>query len=130
MSAINKTPPLDTGTKLALQRTHLAYERTLMAWVRTATSLITFGFTIYKFFEFLTEAGHVHIAGWLGPRHFAVGMIALGIIALQIATVQHRHDMAILRAEYGSIPPSLAAKLAAVVSVSGGVVLLLALFRQ
>ena len=43
---------MDTGTKLAVDRTRLAYERTLMAWVRTATSLISFGFTIYKFFEF------------------------------------------------------------------------------
>ena len=26
-----------------------------MAWVRTATSLISFGFTIFKFFQFLRE---------------------------------------------------------------------------
>src|SRR3989337_955177 len=41
-----------TTTKLAYERTNLAHERTLMSWVRTATSLITFGFTIYKFFQF------------------------------------------------------------------------------
>ena len=29
----------------------VALDRTLMAWVRTATSLISFGFTIYKFFS-------------------------------------------------------------------------------
>jgi putative membrane protein len=40
---------------LAVDRTWLAHERTLMAWVRTATSMISFGFTIYKFFQF--EAG-------------------------------------------------------------------------
>ncbi len=44
-----------TSTELAWARTNLAYERTLMAWVRTATSLITFGFAVYKFFQF--EAG-------------------------------------------------------------------------
>ncbi len=44
-------PAVDTGTRLAIDRTRLAYERTMMAWVRTATSLISFGFTIYKFFE-------------------------------------------------------------------------------
>ena len=43
---------IDTGTRLAVERTRLAYERTLMAWVRTATSLISFGFTVYKFFQF------------------------------------------------------------------------------
>ena len=57
---------LDTGTRLALDRTHLAHERTLMAWVRTATSLISFGFTIYKFFSF--EAGKNLPAAGLLPR--------------------------------------------------------------
>jgi len=130
MAAVNKTLNLDARTKLALDRTRLAHERTLMAWVRTAMSLISFGFTIYKFFEYLSEADHVHLTGKLGPRQFAVGMIALGLISLQFATFQHRHDLAILQAEYGSSPPSLAAKLAAVVSISGAVVLLLTLFRQ
>ena len=41
----------DTATELAFDRTRAAYERTMMAWIRTATSLITFGFTIYKFFQ-------------------------------------------------------------------------------
>ncbi len=43
---------MDAGTRLALDRTALAHERTLMAWVQTAVSLISFGFTIYKFFHF------------------------------------------------------------------------------
>ena len=47
----NSVPSLDTGTKLALDRTWLAHERTMLAWVRTAASLISFGFTIYKFFQ-------------------------------------------------------------------------------
>jgi putative membrane protein len=42
---------LDINTQLSIERTMLAHERTLMAWVRTATSLISFGFTIYKFFH-------------------------------------------------------------------------------
>ena len=46
---------LPAATRLAVDRTRLAYERTLMAWTRTATSLISFGFTIYKFFEYLRE---------------------------------------------------------------------------
>ena len=51
------TADLPNATQLAVERTRLAYERTLMAWVRTATSLISFGFTIYKFFQFLREEG-------------------------------------------------------------------------
>ena len=42
---------LDTATELAFDRTRAAYERTMMAWIRPATWLITFGFTIYKFFQ-------------------------------------------------------------------------------
>src|SRR5712675_638356 len=42
-------------TDLALQRTIIAAERTLMAWIRTALSMIGFGFSIYKFFQYLPE---------------------------------------------------------------------------
>ncbi len=42
---------MDVSTRLSYERTFLAHERTLMAWVRTSSSLITFGFSIYKFFE-------------------------------------------------------------------------------
>ena len=59
-----------------------------MAWVRTATSLISFGFTIYKFFQYLREkepgfAGD----GLLGPRGFALMMIGIGLTALAVATI-------------------------------------------
>ena len=37
---------LDTGTRLAFERTFLAHERTQMAWLRTGLSLISFGFAI------------------------------------------------------------------------------------
>jgi Domain of unknown function (DUF202) len=47
---------LDSGTRLAMDRTRLAYERTMMAWIRTAASLISFGFTIYKFFQLEIKA--------------------------------------------------------------------------
>jgi uncharacterized membrane protein YidH (DUF202 family) len=41
----------DVSTRFFFERTLFSHERTLMSWVRTATSLITFGFTIYKFFQ-------------------------------------------------------------------------------
>ena len=43
-------------TNLAYERTALANDRTLMAWIRTSTSLISFGFTIYKFFQEFRKA--------------------------------------------------------------------------
>ena len=41
----------DLATRLDLERTHIAYEQSMMTWIRTAITLITFGFTIYKFFQ-------------------------------------------------------------------------------
>ena len=95
----------DLSTKLAIERTRLAHERTLMAWVRTATSLISFGFTIYKFFEYLRESQSAPTSGALGPREFAVLMIGIGITAMILATIGHRRSMRALRAEYGALIP-------------------------
>ena len=91
---------IDTGTRLAVDRTRLAYERTLMAWVRTAVSMITFGFTIYKFFDFELANRPVPRSSVLGPHEFALVMIAIGLVALLLSTAQHRQSMRALRVEY------------------------------
>ena len=90
--------PKDRGTVLAEQRTDLAMrrsimasERTLMAWIRTALSMIGFGFTIYKFFQYLPEdiaAGKV--ARPQTPRNLGLSLIALGTLGLAAAAWQHR----------------------------------------
>ncbi len=48
---VQSAPGPDVATTLAFECTHVAYERIMLGWVRTATLLITFGFTIYKFFQ-------------------------------------------------------------------------------
>ena len=98
------TLPSDVGTKLAIDRTRLAYERTMMAWVRTATSLISFGFTIYKFFEFEITRNAAPPSRVIGPRGFALTMIGIGLVALVLATIQQRQAMGALRASYGPQP--------------------------
>jgi putative membrane protein len=103
-----------------------------MAWVRTATSLISFGFTIYKFFQYLNE-GKPSVEGrLLGPREFALLMIVIGLTALAIATVEHRRSMQRLRAEYetGSVPRSLAAFVAALIALLGVLGLVTVLLHQ
>lgn len=59
---------LPSSTQLAVERTRLAHERTLMAWVRTAASLISFGFTIYKFFQYMRGNRPDVVDGAIGPR--------------------------------------------------------------
>jgi len=110
---------LDLSTKLAIERTRVAYERTTMAWIRTATSLITFGFTIYKFFQFerdqMPEAKH----RWLGPRHYALLMVGAGLLALLFGSMEHRRNMRALRAEWPEMLRSQTGVLAALMAVLG-----------
>lgn len=93
-----QTMSKDRGTVLAEQRTDLAFERTiiasertLMAWIRTALSMIGFGFTIYKFFQYQAEeiaAGNIRRPQ--APRNLGLSLIALGTLALSAAAWQHR----------------------------------------
>lgn len=122
-------PALDSGTRLALDRTRLAYERTMMAWVRTATSLISFGFTIYKFFQFRIEQGAVPPDRLLGPREFGGLMVSIGLLALILATLEHRRNMVSLRADYGPVPHSIAATIGLLIAALGVVALAGVLFR-
>jgi putative membrane protein len=102
-----------------------------MAWIRTAASLISFGFTIYKFFQFLREEGQIqHLDRLFGPREFALLMILAGLVALVLATLQHRRDMKNLRAQYVETPYSLAAGIAILVVGLGFLGLFAVIFRQ
>jgi len=94
-----ETIPKDRGTvlaeertDLALQRTIIAAERTLMAWIRTALSMIGFGFSIYKFFQYLPEEiATGNIQRPQAPRNLGMSLIALGTLALSAAAWQHRN---------------------------------------
>ena len=123
--------PLDRGTQLAVERTRLAHERTLMAWIRTAASLISFGFTIYKFFEF--DAGRstatAATSRLLSPRQFGMIMIAIGVVALALATVQQYRTIQRMENAYGGAERSVALIVAVIVSIMGILALVVATFR-
>jgi putative membrane protein len=123
--------PLEASTRLAVDRTRLAHERTLMAWVRTAASLISFGFTIYKFFQYLRE-GQAGNMGLVGPRSFAILLILIGLMSLLVGTLEHRSSIRALRAEFGEavVPRSLATVVGSLVSVLGLLGLVIVLLRQ
>ena len=122
------SPKLDTGTRLAVDRTRLAYERTMMAWIRTAASLISFGFTIYKFFQ-LELKTPVEADRLIGSRGFALMMISLGLVALLLAGVQHHASLRLMKETYGPQPRSVAGPVAAMVAVLGVMALLGVLVR-
>ena len=115
--------PLDTNTRLAAERNRLALERTLMAWIRTCTSLIAFGFTLYQIFRYLSENDRLRDP-YVSPQIFGVVMIVVGLAALVLAWVQHRHELAALRDEFGPMRYSIASIVAALIAGLG----LIALF--
>lgn len=80
--------PVLSNTDLAFARTALAYERTLMAWIRTAISLISFGFTIYKFFQEWRRTEQP-VQTIFTPRIVGMIMILFGLIGLLFASLQH-----------------------------------------
>jgi len=80
---------LDIKDVLALDRTRLAAERTLMAWLRTTLSMISFGFTIYKFLQYMQEQSTVPVLRPLAPRNLGLTLIGIGTVALLIACIQH-----------------------------------------
>jgi putative membrane protein len=110
-------PPLDTSNRLAVQRTRLASERTLMAWIRTCTSLITFGFTIFKFFQYLATDKHRETV--VSPWLVGMVMILIGLIGLMLAWIQHRQEMKALQAQVGATPYSIAGIMAAFIAGLG-----------
>jgi len=121
-------------TELAGRRTRLAYERTLMAWVRTSTALISFAFTIYKFFQYLHESGQKAASTHrIDPREFAMVMIAFSIVVLLAATVSHRKGLRELARDQDPKAPrprSLATFVAFMVCVLGAAGLVVVILRQ
>jgi putative membrane protein len=113
---------MDTNTMLAVERTRIAYERTMMAWIRTATSLITFGFSVYKFFEFEMNKDLKAVPMLVGPRGFGLILIGIGLFSLVLGTLDHAGDMRALRQMYPGM--TIRSKSALVALAVGGLGLL------
>ncbi|OHB57892.1 MAG: hypothetical protein A2Y12_01600 [Planctomycetes bacterium GWF2_42_9] len=77
---------------MALERTSMANDRTLMAWTRTSLSMISFGFTVFKFMQYMQQEGKMLVVKTEGgAQRFGLTLIAVGIISLIIACVQYWH---------------------------------------
>jgi len=76
-------------TDLSVERTFMAAGRTLMAWIRTALSMISFGFTIYKFLQAAAQTSGGPIIKTMGPRRLGLFLIAMGVISVVLGSVEY-----------------------------------------
>jgi len=65
----------------------------------------------------------------VGPRDFSIILIVIGVVALLLATIQHRHQLKILKMEYQYAPASTAGIVAGLISVFGLLAVLAVIFR-
>ena len=122
--------PLSRSTTLAFERTRVAYERTMMAWIRTATSLITFGFSVYKFFEFEMKGNPSLQTMVVGPRGFGLTLIGIGLLSLLFGTLDHARDLGVLRQQWpGMVARSKAGLIALVIGGLGLMAMLAAVLN-
>jgi len=125
----NDSPPkLSLSNKLALERTRAAYERTMMAWLKTATSLITFGFAVYKFFEIET-AGRDIGPRLIGSREFALVLIGIGLLSLLTGMIEHRRDLSVLGRDYPGMPLSGTRLISVLIAALGALALIVVILR-
>lgn len=99
-----------------------------MAWIRTSTSLIAFGFTIFKFFQYLATEDH-HRQPVVSPWVVGMLMILLGVAALALAWLQHRREMKALEAMTGPMPYSIAGVMAGLIASLGLVAFVVVILR-
>jgi len=106
-------------TDWALDRTFMAADRTLMAWVRTAISMIGFGFTVYKFLEYIHQQKPEGLPTLDGPRNLGLAFIGLGLLSLVIAVIHDWHYSKRLQGEHRRRPFNLSLLVAGLVALIG-----------
>ena len=118
--AVDRTRLAGTRTNLALTRSAMAAERTLMAWIRTCLAMISFGFTIGKLEDILTSAKvNMEFGRTADISGVAYFLVSLGTLALILAAVQYRFEVAALTPYGFKRRPSLALVIAVLLSLLG-----------
>jgi putative membrane protein len=115
---------------LAFERTVLAENRTLMAWIRTAISLISFGFTIYKFFEETLKTTPTAAERIMTPRIAGMILIAFGLLSLIWGLAEYNAGFKKLKHSYPATEKSKTSLLSVLILLLGLVLFLAAMFRQ
>ena len=112
-----------TTNELARERNRAAADRTLMAWIRTSLSLIAFGFSIGKIYDYLEKVNPDRVLDPLDTsRIFGEAFITLGVFGLIAAIVQYRRILKqIERGEFVYTEPFPLAMITAIILLLIGV---------
>jgi uncharacterized membrane protein YidH (DUF202 family) len=86
--------------EMSLERVRLAFERLQLAWLRTAITFIALGFTSFKFYYGRIEEGKHALVEYVNGRTIGIFLIAVGLVGLIQATLQHRKSQAKLKVYY------------------------------
>ena len=98
----------------------MALDRTLMAWVRTATSLISFGFTIYKIFQQMADSTPAAEPRLLEPRGVALVLMSLGVGGLIVGTADYRRQTRALHERFRNYGPFMRSPAMGVATILAG----------
>src|SRR5262249_11789433 len=102
---------------------------------RTSIALITFGFSVREFFRLLKKQ-IPESEDLIGPHEIGLIMIIIGLLALLLATLEHRSAIKALKAHYPvtegyhEIPPTRSGKLAALIAILGLLALISTLLHR
>ncbi len=114
-------PRAEEGLDLGYERTRMAADRTLMAWIRTSVSMISFGFTIFKFFQYLRDS---QLVSWQmnaqAPRNFGLVLVLLGTTLMALAIGEYiLYERKLSRVMKQKYPVSTALIAALLISILG-----------
>lgn len=93
VTEIHITPALPSD--LGEVRTIMAADRTLMAWIRTALSMLSFGFTIYKFLNAAVQNEALAHSG--SPQQVGLFLAGLGTVSVILGTINYWTTLRFLR---------------------------------
>ena len=87
MTASRAKGNLGLPSDLGAMRTIMAADRTLMAWVRTSLSMLSFGFTIYKFLESAVQSDQLARAD--SPQQVGLFLAGVGTLSMLLGVVSY-----------------------------------------
>jgi putative membrane protein len=108
----------------------MAADRTLMAWIRTGLSMLSFGFTIYKFLLYVKESVSAGVLRAQGPRRFGIFLIGLGTASIIFGLIDYYRLAKSLEGQSGSKPWSFALLVGTLTSLLGLLLLVTILIHR